>query len=146
MFRRFCCEELKEKYIDPTRRPRERYAGIEVEMPILNLDKKPVDFGIVHRLEREFSGHFGFFPEARDDEGNVYLTADPKTGDSLSFDCSYNNLELSLGKVSDLNEAQRRFFMYYDFLQEKLGAHHYTLTGMGAVWRAQRDSNPWPVA
>ena len=123
--------KLKERYIDPTRRPRERYAGIEVEMPILNLDKKPVDFEIVHGLERDFSGHFGFVPEALDDEGNVYMTVDPKTGDSLSFDCSYNNLELSLGKVSDLNDAQRRFFMYYDFLQEKLGAHHYTLTGMG---------------
>lgn len=122
---------LVEKYITPTRLPREKLAGIEVEMPLLNLDRKPVDFSVVHDLERDFSAHFGFCAEGFDDEGNVYLSADAQTGDSLSFDCSYNNLELSLGKVSDLNETQQRFFTYYNYLQEALGRHNYTLTGMG---------------
>ena len=122
---------LEEKYIAPTRRHRERFAGIEVEMPILNLDKKPVDFEIVHELERVFSAHFGFCAEGTDEEGHVYLSASPQSGDSLSFDCSYNNLELSLGKVSNLNDAQQRFFMYYDYIQDFLQKYHHTLTGMG---------------
>ena len=124
-------QALEEKYLAPTRRERPLYSGIEVEMPILNLKKEAVDFGIVHKTAERFMDICGFVPEKRDDEGEVILAADPVTGDSLSFDCSYNNLELSLGKAQDLQLAKIRFFHYYDVLQELLSAHDYTLTGMG---------------
>ena len=119
-------QALEEKYLAPTRRERPLYAGIEVEMPILNLKKEAVDFDLVHRTAERFMDICGFVPEKRDDEGEVILAADPVTGDSLSFDCSYNNLELSLGKAQDLQLAKIRFFHYYDVLQELLSAHDYT--------------------
>lgn len=43
-------EALYQKYIEPTKKKRESYIGIEIEMPILNLDKKPVDFAIIHKI------------------------------------------------------------------------------------------------
>ena len=109
---------LEEKYIAPTRKERPLYAGIEVEMPILNLHKKAVDFAVVHKVAEQFIGQFGFVVEKRDDDGEIVLAEDPATGDSLSFDCSYNNLELSLGRVVDLHDAGSRFFGYYEALEE----------------------------
>ena len=47
-------QALEEKYLAPTRRERPLYAGIEVEMPILNLNKEAVDFDIVHRTAERF--------------------------------------------------------------------------------------------
>ena len=102
-------QALEEKYLAPTRRERPLYTGIEVEMPILNLKKEAVDFDIVHRTAERFIEICGFVPEKRDDEGEVILASDPVTGDALSFDCSYNNLELSLGKAQDLHLAKIRF-------------------------------------
>ena len=124
-------QALEEKYLAPTRKERPLYSGIEVEMPILNLKKEAVDFELVHRTAERFMDICGFVPEKRDDEGEVILAADPVTGDSLSFDCSYNNIELSLGRAQDLQLAKIRFFHYYDVLQELFSAHDYTLTGMG---------------
>ena len=138
-------QALEEKYLAPTRRERPLYSGIEVEMPILNLKKEAVDFDIVHKTAERFMDICGFVPEKRDDEGEVILAADPVTGDSLSFDCSYNNLELSLGKAQDLQLAKIRFFHYYDVLQELLSAHDYTLTGMGVnPYRIYNHNVPIP--
>ena len=66
-----------------------------------------------------------------DEEGNIYSITEEIHGDILSCDCSYNNLELSMGKEKDLFEIWNRFKEYYLFLQKQLGQYHYTLTGMG---------------
>lgn len=124
-------ERLYQKYIEPTKREREKYIGIEIEMPIVNLNRKAVDFAVVHQITAKFMEHFGFQTAGRDDEGNVYAASCPSNGDILSYDCSYNNLELSLGKEKDLNTIYRRFRDYYLFLQNAFAEYHYTLTGMG---------------
>ena len=36
-------EAIYNKYIAPTKQKKDRYIGIEIEMPIVNLDKKAVD-------------------------------------------------------------------------------------------------------
>lgn len=66
-------------------------------------------------------------------------------GDILSYDCSYNNLELSLGKEKELFAIQRRFLDYYRFLQKELNTYHYTLTGMGVnPYRIYNHNVPIP--
>lgn len=124
-------ELLYDKYIAPTRPKRERWIGMEVELPVCNLDRKAVDFDIVHALTGHFMEKFGFAAQGIDDEGNVNAAKDPLTGDILSFDCSYNNLELSFGREKDLNILHARFLRYYRWIQEELSAHHYTLSGIG---------------
>ena len=89
---------LYNKYIEPTKKKTEKYIGVEIEMPIVNLSKGAVDFNIVHSVTDSFLNRFGFQPFGKDDDGNIYSAESPENGDILSYDCSYNNLELSFGR------------------------------------------------
>lgn len=122
---------LYDKYIAPTVRKRDASVGIEIEMPVVDMNGAPVDESAVIAAADLFREHFSFDTAGKDDDGSVNSMTDPVSGDNLSFDCSYSNLELSLGKGSDLNEINERFLRYYRFLQKTLSPHGYTLTGMG---------------
>lgn len=124
-------EKLYEKYIAPTKLVRKDYIGIEIEMPIINLNKEPVDFSVVHGLTGAFQKEFGFVASGIDDDGNVYAAENKQNGDILSYDCSYNNLEISMGKERDLNILHQRFTAYYEFIQNYFAEYHYTLSGLG---------------
>lgn len=138
-------EALYKKYIEPTKKERKKYIGIEIEMPIINLDGKPVDFGRIHEFTDSFISHFGFDKVSRDDEGNIYSAADNCTGDILSYDCSYNNLELSMGRAGNLNILNDRFKKYYGFIKKELGKAGYTLSGMGInPYRSYNLNEPIP--
>ncbi|MDD5952378.1 MAG: glutamate-cysteine ligase family protein [Oscillospiraceae bacterium] len=122
---------IYQKYIEPTERKRRSHVGVEFELPIVNLKKEPVDFAVIHQLTDAFLKQFPFDQISRDDEGHINAAASSKTGDSLSYDCSYNTLELSFGVEDDLSVLHRRFTEYYTFLQEQLQRSHHMLTGMG---------------
>ena len=122
---------IYEKYIRPIQRPRRLYAGVEFELPIVNLDRKPVDFTVVHTLTDAFITEFRFDEIHRDDDGFIYSTLNSANGDGLSYDCSYNTLEFSFGIEKDLNVIHQRFVQYYTFIQAFLSQYHHTLTGMG---------------
>lgn len=124
-------EQLYERYIEPTRKKRKEFIGVEIELPIVNLRQEAVDFQVVHRVTEDFIRFFQFQTSGKDDEGNIFSAQDPKTGDILSYDCSYNNLELSMGKETDLNRIHQRFCRYYAYLQEQFEKQQHTLTGMG---------------
>ena len=123
-------EILYNKYIEPTRQDRKHRAGIEIEIPIVNLSGDAVDFDVVHKVTSTFMARFDMKPVGVDDNGDVYLT-DNDIGDSLSYDCSYNNLELSLACADDLLHIKDRFESYYSVLQELFAEYDHTLTGMG---------------
>ena len=69
---------------------------------------------------------------------------DPKTGDELSFDCSFNTLEISFGPDEDLTIVRRRFGEYYPALQEALLRRGHSLSGMGINPR-WRENRPEPI-
>jgi hypothetical protein len=49
------------------------FIGIEIEIPIINLDKKAVDFDVVHKITNEFKNYYSDFKEdGIDYEGNVF--------------------------------------------------------------------------
>jgi gamma-glutamylcysteine synthetase len=145
MEREYVREQLYQKYIAPTKKKRKNYIGIEIEMPIINLEKKAVDFNVIHQITARFMEHFGFQAQGRDEEGNIYSITDEKTGDILSYDCSYNNLELSFGKEKELFAIQGRFRLYYGYLQKEMEPYHYTLTGMGVnPYRGYNHNVPIP--
>lgn len=138
-------EQLYEKYITPTRRKKEGYIGVEIEIPILNRKKKPVDFSVVHKITEKFLEEFPFEPEGKDEEGNIFSALDPVTGDILSYDCSYNNLELSMGRAKDLHAIYQRFCGYYSFLLQEFQKYDHTLTGMGVnPYRLYNHNEPIP--
>ncbi len=124
-------EAIYQKYIQPIQRPRTGLVGVELELPIVNLRKAAVDFEVVHGLTKAFLQRFPFDKVSRDDDGHIYLAESAETGDCLSYDCSFNTLELSFGAAEDLSVIQRRFTDYYTFLQDSLRPHRHALTGMG---------------
>ena len=124
-------QELYKKYIAPTCKCREHLIGVEIELPIVNLNRAAVDFGVVHSLTADFCAHFGFSVTGVDDEGHTNAAQNPENRDILSYDCSYNNLELSFGAEPSLNEIHRRFTEYCEYIQAFFARYNYTLTGMG---------------
>lgn len=136
---------IYEKYIVPTQRKRNDYVGIEFELPIVNLNKEAVDFSVVHSLAENFVKIFKFSAVTRDYDGNIYNAVNQSNGDGLSFDCSYNTLELSFGTESDLNVLYSRFEEYYSFIQSFLLPYNHTLTGMG-INPYREYNNNIPVA
>ncbi|MCM1498490.1 MAG: glutamylcysteine synthetase [Clostridium sp.] len=138
-------QKLYQKYIEPTKKKRQEYIGIEVEMPVVNLDKQAVDFQYIHRLTECFMEHFQFEAESYDDDGHINAVKHPENGDILSYDCAYHNLELSLGREKTLQGLYQRFAKYYTFIQKELKKCHYTLTGMGVnPYRNYNQNIPIP--
>ena len=128
-------QELREliynKYIRPTENKTETFIGVEIEMPIVNLQHKAVDFDVVHKLTAAFLSEFGFTPVGIDESGHIYCAVSNENGDVYSYDCSYNNAELSFGRESDLGKVDERFRKYYGFMNDFLSGYGHTLTGMG---------------
>ena len=122
---------LYDRYIKPTENKKENYIGVEIEMPILNLNNKAVDFQVVHKLTSAFLSEFGFDATGFDEEGQIYSAVNRQNGDVFSYDCSYNNMEFSFGKENNLHTINERFLRYYGFVQEFFKSYNYTLTGMG---------------
>ena len=122
---------LYDRYIRPTEQKRGNYIGVEIEMPIVNLNNEAVDFEVIHQLTAVFLEHFAFVPVGFDEAGHIYSAVNKENGDVFSYDCSYNNMEFSFGKEETLHEIHRRFLIYYDFVQAYFEPFHYTLTGMG---------------
>ncbi len=125
-------ERLYERFIEPTTKGYKDFIGIEIEIPILNLDKTAVNFMIVHQVTEEFLSEFTQFKRnVIDHNGHVCSLIDNDTGDIVSYDCSYNNLEFSLGKETSLNNVYERFRKYYTFFKEHFEKENHTLTGIG---------------
>ena len=122
---------LYDRYIKPTEQKKKRCIGVEIELPIVNLNNEAVDFSVVHRLTAAFLAHFGFTATGYDEEGQVYAAVHEETGDVFSYDCSYNNMEFSFGKETTLRAVHSRFKEYYSFVQAFFRPFNHTLTGMG---------------
>lgn len=136
-------QKLYEKYISPTKKKREKYMGVEIEIPIVNLNGEPVDFSIVHQLTESFAAEFKMEPISVDDDGYICSLQNHQNGDNFSYDCSYNNLELSMGKEQNLNTLAERFKTYYLFINDFLNPYNHTLTGMGInPYRKQNQNVP----
>lgn len=124
-------QHLYSKYIEPTQANRDGFIGIEVEMPVVRLSEGPTDYAVAQNALIAFANEFGFIPDKFDDNGVCFSATRPDNQDNISFDCSYNNLELSLGKERSLATINERFRSYVGFLNSKLRANDHLLTGMG---------------
>jgi len=145
MERQEVLERLYDKYIKPTVGKQDLYVGVEIEMPIVNLAKEAVDFAVVHDLTRRFKQEFGFYTAVIDENKEACSLVHFQNDDILSYDCSYNNLELSFGRERDLNAVNERFIAYYRFISKTLAESNYTLTGMGInPYRRYNNHTPIP--
>ena len=124
-------EIIQKRFIEPLKADSGHYVGIEIELPIVNLHRKAVDFDVVHAMTERFVKKAGFTETYRDDDGFIYLAEEPESGDTLSFDCSYNTLEFSFSREEDIHAVAERFFRYIELVQDELQQEHHIVTGMG---------------
>ena len=123
--------KLYKEFIEPTKQ-RKNFIGIEIEVPIINLNKKPVDFDIVHKITDNFKKEFSdFSPNGIDYDGKTFSLKNPNNSDIVCYDCSYNNIEFAMGREKNLFTINNRFIEYYNYVKEEFEKYNYTLTGMG---------------
>ena len=99
-------QAIYDKYIAPTKKERPDYIGVEIEMPIVNLNGQAVDENVSIEVAEKFIDHFKFIGSGRDTDGNIISAKDTQTGDILSFDCCYSDLELSFAKPYEVYHEQ----------------------------------------
>lgn len=122
---------LYDEFIKPTNQKKD-FIGIEIEIPIINLNKKAVDFDVVHSVTDKFQKHFSDFQkDGIDYDGNVFSLQNKNNEDIVCYDCSYNNIEFAMGREKDLFSINDRFCDYYIFAKECFEEFNHTLTGMG---------------
>ncbi len=137
--------QLYGEFIRPTNQNK-NFIGIEIEIPIINLDKKAVDFNVVHEITGKFQRQFGDFKtDGVDYDGNVFSLKNHLNDDIVCYDCSYNNIEFAMGRERDLFSINERFSEYYTFVKESFEQHNHTLTGMGInPYRKYNVNEPIP--
>jgi gamma-glutamylcysteine synthetase len=139
-------EKICQMFLESTKRSKKEYIGIEIEIPIINLNKEAVDFDIVHRVTESFKNHFNSFEvEGIDYDGNVYALRNSENDDIVCYDCSYNNIAFAMGKEEDLFTINERFEEYYSFIKEEFERYNHTLSGMGInPYRKYNNEIPIP--
>lgn len=100
-------------------------------MPVARLSEGATDYAVAQTAMLAFAQKFGFVPDKFDDNGVCFSATRPDNLDNVSFDCSYNNLELSLGKETTLTAIDGRFHEYVRCLNAQLRPNDHLLTGMG---------------
>lgn len=119
------------RFIQPLEKREGHFVGIEIELPIVNLKKAPVSFDLVHKMTEDFVQTQGFSEITRDEDGWINHACHPETGDTLSYECSYNTIEFSFAREQDIHIVEKRFRAYVDAVQAYLLPAQHTLTGMG---------------
>lgn len=137
--------KLFDEFIKPTEE-KKNFIGVEIEIPIINLDKTAVDFDVVHKVTDKFRRQYSDFKEdGIDYEGNVFSLKNNNNDDIFCYDCSYNNIEFAMGKEKDLFSIYDRFCDYYAFTKECFEEFNHTLTGMGInPYRKYNKNHPIP--
>ena len=103
--------------------------GVELEFPLINMEKKPVSLTVAQNLLDSFLEK-GFKAEETTIDGkNAFISND--AGDVLSFDNSYNNFEFSMNYGPSLCDIAERFCRYFTHANSFALKHNHILTGMG---------------
>lgn len=136
---------IQNRFIAPLARSRRDLVGVEFEFPVVQLEDRPVDLDLLQEMTQAFMDTFAFEKFEKDDNGRIFHVLDPKTQDSLSYDCSFNTLELSFGTESDMNIIFKRFCNYYTFIQNFLTPRKHMLTGLGTNPNYKTNQNE-PIA
>ena len=137
--------KLFEEFIKPTEQ-KKNFIGIEIEIPIINLDRTAVNFDVVHKVTDKFQKQYSDFKQdGIDYDGNIFSLKNNNNDDIFCYDCSYNNIEFAMGREKDLFSIYDRFCDYYAFTKECFEEFNHTLTGMGInPYRKYNKNQPIP--
>lgn len=123
--------EIYNEYVLPLKSKRSVKVGVEIEIPILNLNCFIVDHGVVDSIFDDLVNIDGFAVLKRDNDGNIIAVEDRVSKDQISLEYSYNIIEFSLNCSVDINTLSERFYIYINKIKAKLEKHNHTVAGFG---------------
>ena len=120
---------IYDTFLKPFEKRQYGNVGVELEFPLVNLKKAPVD-------EKVAKGMFAFFLEkgfkVELEENGHPLFITNEDGDCLSFDNSYNNFEFAMNYCDNLCDIKDRFYKLLGMVQEYFKARNHALVGLGS--------------
>ena len=123
-------------FIDKFLGKTEQYVGVEIEMPVVNLNKQPVEADFAKAMLELLIDRFDFRPAKFTLEG-FPIAVVKDNGDTCSFETSLNTLEFSMGRKRSIHEIAASFYNYLGVLKKLEKKHNYRLCGMGTNPYAQ---------
>ena len=82
-------EKICQMFLESTKKSKKEYIGIEIEVPIINLNKEAVDFDIVHLVTESFKNHFNSFEYVETEEQLMFIE---KFASTLNSDVDEENV------------------------------------------------------
>lgn len=124
-------EMVRRRFLDPFEQKTEPYqVGVEVELPLVNLKKAPVEPEFARELVECLQRRFDFYITAVTSEGYPVVASNP-AGDTFSFETSLNTIEFAMAKNRNLQMIKGRLDLYLEALQHLCRSKRYLICGMG---------------
>lgn len=120
---------IYDTFLKPFEKRQYGNVGVELEFPLVNLDKAPVDEAVTKGLFDYFLDK-GFKVEL--EEGGQPLFITNEDGDCLSYDNSYNNFEFALNYADNLCSIAKRFYALLEEVQAYFKSRGHSIVGIGS--------------
>ena len=120
---------IYDTFIKPFEKREYGNVGVELEFPLVNLEKAPVD----EKVAKGMFDHFlqrGFKVELEENGQPLFITNED--GDCLSFDNSYNNFEFAMNYSDNLCAIAERFYPLLEEVQAYFKGHGHSIVGIGS--------------
>lgn len=120
---------IYDTFLKPFEKRQYGNVGVELEFPLINLKKAPVDESVAkgmfdHFLKQDFKVEI--------EENGQILFITNSDGDCLSFDNSYNNFEFAMNYSDDLTKIADRFYKLLEKVQAYFRSHNHAIVGIGS--------------
>ncbi len=124
-------QNIYNTFLDPISIKKQSFIGIELEFPVINLDKKPVDTIMLQKIMSFLISNYNFEKLATDTDGKIYSIKNTKTKDIICFECSYNTLEFSMYRDENIINISKRFYSYFNAINSILISENHIMAGLG---------------
>ena len=122
-------EIVYDRFIKPFEGKKTLNVGVELEFPLINNNGGDIDIPFVASI-MDFAEKNGFSCVLYG-TGGEKLFMENESGDTLSFDNSYNNFEFSMMYGDNLLDIKKRFDSYYEMVQDYLAVKNHSLADRG---------------
>lgn len=124
-------QNIYDTFLNPISIKKQSFIGIELEFPVINLGKKPVDVSTLQKIMDLLISNYNFKKLAADIYGRIYSIKNIKTKDIICFECSYNTLEFSMYRDENIINISKRFYDYFNIINKILISKNHIMTGLG---------------
>jgi gamma-glutamylcysteine synthetase len=124
-------QNIYNAFFSPLSIKKESFIGMELEFPIINLNQKPVDICLLQEMMNFLISNYNFEKLAADIDGKIYSVQNKHSKDIICFECSYNTLEFSMHKAQNIISISKRFYNYFNIINNILIPQNHIMTGLG---------------